>query len=90
MDSTSVCHSSRTSQLQTVLVLPHTCTQQEDHMKLQLHITANHICVHPPAEDCLCTLQQLRSHQEVLGQARTYQNKPILKQDMQQRKLGQV
>jgi len=79
MDSTGVCHLSRISQLQTVLILPHTCTQQEGHMKLQLHINANHICVHPPEEDCRCILQQLKSHQEVFGRARTYQNKLILK-----------
>lgn len=80
MDSTGVCHLSRISQLQTVLILPHTCTQQEGHMKLQLHITANHIYVHPPAGDYRCILQQLRSLQEVFGLARTYHNKPILKQ----------
>jgi len=79
MDSTGVGHLSRISQLQTVLILPHTCTQQEGHMKLQLHINANHICVHPPEEDCQCILQQSKSHQEVFGRARTYQNKLILK-----------
>lgn len=81
MDSTGVCHLSHILQLQTVLVPPHTGTQEEGHMKSQPHIIANHICVHPPAKDYQCILQQLMSLQEVFGQAETYKTKQIKKRD---------